>query len=213
MVMDLSVIIVNYNVRDFLENALVSIEKALEARLENGKQITSEVFVVDNGSDDGSVELVRKKFPHVHLLVNEENLGFARANNAALKKVHGRYLLLINPDTIVQEDTLKAMIEFFESNPAVGAAGCRILNPDGTLQLACRRSFPSPWVSFTKTTGLSALFPRSKLFGRYNLTYLNPNEICEVDAISGSFMIVRRTVYEQVGGLDENFFMYGEDLD
>ncbi|MGA9363873.1 MAG: glycosyltransferase [Bacteroidota bacterium] len=211
--MDLSIIIVNYNVRDFLENALLSLEKALEARLLDGRRIDGEVFVVDNASDDGSVDLVKKKFPHVHLIINEENLGFARANNIALSQARGKYLLLINPDTVVQEDTLKVMIDFFDANPDVGAAGCRILNPDGTIQLACRRSFPSPWASFTKTTGLSTLSPRSKLFGRYNLTYLSPEESYEVDAISGSFMMVRRTVYEQVGGLDENFFMYGEDLD
>jgi hypothetical protein len=211
--MDLSIVIVNYNVRDFLENALLSIEKALEDRLADGRKIAGEIFVVDNASDDGSVDLVKKKFSHVHLIANEENLGFARANNIALSQARGRYLLLINPDTVVQEDTLKVMIDFFDANPDVGVAGCKILNPDGTLQLACRRSFPSPWASFMKTTGLSALFPRSKLFGRYNLTYLNPEESYEVDAISGSFMMVRRTVCEQVGGLDENFFMYGEDLD
>ncbi len=211
--MDLSVIIVNYNVRSFLENALVSIEKALQGRLGTGKQIAGEIIVVDNASDDGSVELVRKKFPGVQLIVEKENLGFARANNIALAQSRGRYLLLINPDTIVQENTFAVLIDFFEARPDVGAAGCKILNPDGSLQLACRRSFPSPWVSFTKTIGLSAVFPRSRLFGRYNLTYLDPDEIHEVDALSGSFMMVRREVYERVGGLDESFFMYGEDLD
>jgi GT2 family glycosyltransferase/lipopolysaccharide/colanic/teichoic acid biosynthesis glycosyltransferase len=211
--MDLSIIVVNYNVRDFLENALVSLEKALDARLADGRAIAGEIIVVDNASDDGSVELLRKKFPHVHLIVNEQNLGFARANNIALGQSNGRYVLLINPDTVVQEDTLKVMIDFFDANPDVGVAGCKILNPDGTLQLACRRSFPTPWASFTKTTGLSSLFPRTKIFGRYNLTYLNPDESYEVDAVSGSFMMVRRSVYGQVGGLDESFFMYGEDLD
>jgi GT2 family glycosyltransferase/lipopolysaccharide/colanic/teichoic acid biosynthesis glycosyltransferase len=213
LAMDLSIIIVNYNVRDFLENALLSIQKALEARLADGRRIDGEVFVVDNASDDGSVDLVKKKFPQAHLIANQGNLGFARANNIALVQASGRYLLLINPDTVVQEDTLKVMIDFFDANPDVGAAGCKILNPDGTLQLACRRSFPTPWASFTKTTGLSAMFPRSQLFGRYNLTYLNPDESYEVDAVSGSFMMVRHVVYEQVGGLDETFFMYGEDLD
>ena len=211
--MDLSVIIVNYNVKDFLENALVSIERALQAHLRSGKKISGEIFVVDNASDDGSVELLRKRFPRIHLIVNKQNLGFAQANNVALERSRGRYALLINPDTIVQEDTLRVMIDFLDEKNEIGAAGCKILNPDGTLQLACRRSFPSPWVSLTKTTGLSALFPSSKLFGRYNLTYLDPDQSYEVDAISGSFLIVRRKVYEEVGGLDENFFMYGEDLD
>ena len=204
--MQLSVIIVNYNVRPFLENALVSLQKALTG-------LQGEIVVVDNASDDGSVEMVRSKFPHVRLIANSRNTGFAEANNRALEQASGRYVLLINPDTIVQEDTLRTMITFFERNPDAGLAGCTILNPDGSLQLACRRSFPTPWVAFTKIIGLSSLFPKAKLFGRYNLTYLNPDETYEVDAVSGSFMFVRREVLNQVGGLDEQFFMYGEDLD
>lgn len=204
--MDLSVIIVNYNVRQFLESALASAYRAMEG-------MKGEVFVVDNASDDGSVEMVKAKFPHVTLIESKANVGFARANNAALKRAKGHYLLLLNPDTIVQEDTFKAMMKFFDENPDAGAAGCKILNPDGTFQLPCRRSFPTPWVAFTKIFGLSALFPRSKLFGKYNLTYLNEDETYEVDAVSGSFLFLRREVYEKVGGLDEAFFMYGEDLD
>ncbi len=204
--MDLSVIIVNYNVRQFLENALVSMMRALDG-------LHGEIFVVDNASDDGSVEMLKTKFPDVRLIANDTNLGFARANNLALQQARGKYLLLINPDTIVQEDTFRVMIDFFERNPDVGLAGCKILNPDGTLQLPCRRSFPTPWVAFTKTFGLSALFPNSRLFGRYNLTYLNPDESYEVEAVSGSFMMATREAYERVGGLDETFFMYGEDLD
>lgn len=204
--MDLSVIIVNYNVRQFLENALASIYRALEG-------INAEVFVVDNASDDGSVEMVKAKFPHVCLIENSANVGFARANNMALKLTTGRYLLLINPDTVVQEDTLKVMMQFLDAHPDAGLAGCKILNPDGSFQLPCRRSFPTPWVAFTKTFGLSALFPKSRLFGKYNLTYLSPDETYPVDAVSGSFMMLRREVYERVGGLDEAFFMYGEDLD
>jgi len=203
---ELSIIIVNYNVKDFLENALISIKKAIA-------DIKAEIFVVDNASEDGSVEMVRQKFPDVKLIVNDKNLGFARANNQALKLAKGKYILLINPDTIVQEDTFKVLISFLESHPECGMVGCKILNPDGTLQLACRRSFPTPWVAFTKMAGLSALFPKSKIFARYNLTYLDPDEITEVDAVSGSFMMIRREVYEQVGGLDEDFFMYGEDID
>ena len=120
---------------------------------------------------------------------------------------------MINPDTIVSEDTITKMIEFFNEHPDAGLAGCKILNPDGSLQLACRRSFPGPWTSFCKVTGLSTLFPNSKLFARYNLTYLDDNSTYEVDAISGSFMMMKREVYEKVGGFDEQFFMYGEDLD
>ncbi|MEE9186734.1 MAG: glycosyltransferase [Bacteroidota bacterium] len=204
--MDVSIIIVNYNVRDFLENALVSLQKASEG-------VEVEFFVVDNASDDGSVELLGQKFPYVTVIENRENLGFAKANNQALHRAKGRFVLLINPDTVVQEDTLRVLIKFFDENQDVGMVGCKILNPDGTLQLACRRSFPTPWVAFCKMVGLSALFPNTKLFGRYNLTYLNPDESYEVDALSGSFMMLRREVYETVGDLDEDFFMYGEDLD
>ncbi len=147
------------------------------------------------------------------LIQNKENLGFARANNLALKRATGKYLLLLNPDTIVQEDTIHVMVKFFNETPDAGLAGCKILNPDGTFQLPCRRSFPTPWVAFTKVFGLSALFPGSKIFGKYNLTYLSPDETYEVDAVSGSFMMITREAYERVGGLDEMFFMYGEDLD
>lgn len=204
--MELSVIIVNYNVRQFLESALTSVRRALEG-------IDSEVFVVDNASDDGSAEMVRAKFPEVRLLENGVNLGFARANNLALRLSHGRFLLLLNPDTVVQEDTFRVMLAFFRETSDAGIAGCRILNPDGSFQLPCRRSFPTPWVAFTKTFGLSALFPRSQIFGQYNLTFLSEEATYPVDAVSGSFMMVRREAYEKVGGLDEDFFMYGEDLD
>jgi GT2 family glycosyltransferase/lipopolysaccharide/colanic/teichoic acid biosynthesis glycosyltransferase len=169
--------------------------------------------VVDNASNDGSAEMVRTKFPHVLLIQNRTNEGFARANNTALRRARGKFILLMNPDTIVQEDTFKVMLSFFAAHPEAGLAGCKILNPDGTFQLACRRSFPTPWVAFTKIFGLSALFPGSRLFGKYNLTYRSPDESYPVDAVSGSFMMVRRQAYEAVGGLDEAFFMYGEDLD
>ncbi|MGA9117270.1 MAG: glycosyltransferase, partial [Bacteroidota bacterium] len=204
--MDVSVIIVNYNVRQFLEKALNSLHRALEG-------LEAEVLVVDNASDDGSVEMLREKFPRVTLIANSSNAGFARANNQALKRARGRHLLLLNPDTVVQEDTVRVMLEFFARHPDAGLAGCMVLNPDGSFQLACRRSFPSPWVAFTRIAGLSALFPRSRLFGRYNLTYLDPGATYEVDAVSGSFMMISRSAYEKVGGLDETFFMYGEDLD
>src|SRR3990172_4972493 len=204
--MDLSVIIVNYNVRDFLENALASAREAM-------KGIDGEVIVVDNASDDGSVEMVGRKFPGVRMVANDRNIGFAAANNIALRLSRGRYMLLLNPDTIVKEDTFQIIIRFLDTHPDAGLAGCRILNPDGTLQLACRRSFPTPWVAFTKISGLSALYPESRIFGKYNLGYLDPDRTYEVDAISGSFMAVRREAYEKAGGLDEEYFMYGEDLD
>jgi len=202
----LSVIIVNYNVREFLQHALISVQKAM-------KGIRGEIIVVDNASDDGSVEMVKRKFPSVRLITSKINLGFAKANNLAIREAVGRHLLLLNPDTVVQEDTFSAMLKFFDDNPDVGLAGCKILNPDGSFQRSCRRSFPTPWVAFTKISGLSNLFPQSRLFGKYNLTYLSEDETYEIDAVSGSFMMLRREVVEDVGGLDEEYFMYGEDLD
>jgi O-antigen biosynthesis protein len=204
--LDLSVIIVNYNVKEFLQNLIYSIHKA-------AGNLTYEIIIVDNASTDGSVEFLCEKFPDVTLIANKENLGFSKANNMGLKLAKGKYLLLLNPDTLVQENTFSEMIRFFETAPEAGLAGCKILNPDGTLQLACRRSFPGPWTSFCKVTGLSTLFPGSRIFARYNLTYLDENDTYEVDAVSGSFMMMKREVFEKVGGLDEQFFMYGEDLD
>ncbi|GIK61329.1 MAG: glycosyltransferase [Ignavibacteriota bacterium] len=204
--MDLSVIIVNYNVKEFLQNLLHSIEKA-------SANLSKEIIVVDNASDDGSVEVIREKFPYVNLIENKINVGFGKANNQGLAIAKGKYILFINPDCIVSEDTLDKMISFFGGHSDCALAGCKILNSDGTLQLACRRSFPGPWTSFTKVTGLSNLFPKSRIFARYNLTYLDENKTYEVDAVSGSFMMMRKTVYDNVGGFDEQFFMYGEDLD
>ena len=203
---DISIIIVNYNVKEFVKNLLFSLNKALE-------NFTSEIIVVDNASSDGSVEDIGPKFPNVKLIANKKNVGFGKANNQALEISKGKYIVLLNPDTIVREDTFTKLVKFFKANPETGMATCKVLNPDGTIQLACRRSFPGPWTSFTKITGLSKIFPNSKLFARYNLTYLDENETNEVDAISGSFMMFTREVYKKVGGFDPQFFMYGEDLD
>ena len=204
--MTLSIIIVSYNVRDFLGQAITSLQKSLAG-------MDHEIFVVDNASSDGTVAFVKKRFPQVKLIANSENLGFGRANNQAINQSSGKYLCIINPDTIVQEDTFSTLLSFFDKHPSAGALSCKILNPDGTLQLACRRSFPTPWVAFTKIAGLAKMFPNSRLFGRYNLTFLDPAEVADVEAISGSFMLVRREVVDKVGGFDEDFFMYGEDLD
>jgi len=199
--LDLSIIIVNYNVKEFLQNLLHSIEKA-------SSKILKEIIIIDNASDDGSVEVIKDKFPTIKLIVNKTNVGFGSANNQGLTIAKGKYILFINPDCIVSEDTFDNMISFFESHPECGLAGCKILNSDGTLQLACRRSFPGPWTSFTKVTGLSNLFPASRIFARYNLTYLDENKTYEVDAVSGSFMMIRKEVYDKVGGFDEQFFMF-----
>lgn len=204
--MDLSIVIVSFNVKEFLEQAINSIKKSC-------RDLAYELFVVDNASSDGSVEFIRKKFPDVHLIANADNKGFASANNQALKLASGKFILLINPDTLVQEDTFSVILNFLNEHPECGMVGCKIMNPDGSLQLACRRSFPTPWVALTKIIGLSKLLPSSRLFGRYNLTYLDPELTYEVEAISGSFMFFRKEIIKKVGYLDESFFMYGEDLD
>lgn len=210
---DVSVVIVTYNVREFLEQALRSVERASAG-------LAVETWVVDNDSADGSAEMVREQFPDVRLVANEENVGFAVANNQALREAAGRYVLVLNPDTILQEDTLRRLVAFMDAHPDAGAAGCRILNPDGTFAPESRRAFPTPAVAFYRIAGLSRLFPHSPTFGRYNLTYLPVDEVCEVDALSGSCMMVRREAMwgradaEGAAGLfDEAFFMYGEDLD
>ncbi|MDA0986948.1 MAG: glycosyltransferase [Bacteroidetes bacterium] len=204
--MDLSVLIVNYNVRDFLRQSIESIKKSIHS-------IKAEIIVVDNASDDGSVEMIRSNFKSVIIIQNQKNIGFGKANNKALKIAKGKYVLLINPDTIVQEDTIPKLIKYLKENKNVGLVGCKILNSDGTLQLACRRSIPTPWNAFSKIIGLSKIFPKTKVFSKYNLTYLDENKISEVEALSGSFMMFPKSVYKIIGGFDEQFFMYGEDLD
>lgn len=209
---DLSVVIVNYNVREFLEQTLRSVARA-------SRRLRVETFVVDNNSVDGSVPMVRSHFPEVHLIANERNVGFGAANNQALRRARGRYVLILNPDTIVQEDTLETLVRFMDGRPGAGAAGCRILNPDGTFAPESRRAFPTPRIAFFRMTGLSRLFPQSRVFGRYNMTFLPVDQEAEVDALSGSCMLVRREALfggdgrPGAGLFDEDFFMYGEDLD
>lgn len=202
----ISVIIVNYNVKEYLEQALLSIQKALIG-------ISSEIFVVDNASVDGSVAFVAQRFPNVKLIELPENIGFGRANNVALARAKGEYIVLINPDTIVQEDTFKKLLEFFHTRPDASAATCKIINPDGSFSLDCRHSIPTPMIAFWKVTGMSKLFPRSRIFAKYNLTYLDENEIYTVPAISGSFMMIKKEVLDRTGYFDERFFMYCEDID
>jgi len=203
---DVSIIIVNYNTSNLLKECIESIKN-------NAINICYEIIVVDNNSSDNSIDLIKNKFESLKIIINKINLGFARANNQGIKRSEGRYILLLNPDTVLLRDCLKKMVEFMDGHPEAGVAGCRVLNPNGTLQLACRRSFPAPSVSFYRLTGLSRLFPKSKTFARYNLTYYNPDVVQEVDAVSGSFMMIRRKAMNEVGMLDEQFFMYGEELD
>ena len=202
----LSIIIVNYNAGHYLENCLKSVYAET-------KQIPFDIWVVDNNSKDASVSMIRSNFPLVNLIENKENTGFASANNDAISKCAGDYILLLNPDTLILENAIEKMVKFMDENAQTGIAGCKVLNEDGTLQLACRRSIPAPGVAFFRLTGLSRLFPNSKAMAKYNLTYLNPDEANEVDAVSGAFLMIRRTVVDNIGKLDERFFMYGEELD
>lgn len=204
--LEVSIIIVNYNAKDCLLQCLRSIDLAMSG-------ISGEVIVVDNHSTDGSVRYLDRLFPCVQFISLKENLGFARANNLALERARGEFILFLNPDTLLEEPTLKVMLAYMRQNPEVGICGCRVLNPDGTLQLACRRSYPTPWASFCKISGLQRLFPKSRLFAQYNQTFRSEDETYFVDAVSGSFMFSRRCALNQSGGFDPNFFMYGEDLD
>jgi GT2 family glycosyltransferase len=204
--MDLSVIIVNYNVKYFLEQCLHSVLKAIAG-------IQAEVYVVDNNSADGSVPMIAEKFPRVKLIANKTNAGFATANNQAVRLSGGRYVLLLNPDTVVQEDTFKKCIAYMDENPDTGCLGVRMIDGKGNFLPESKRALPTPAVAFYKVFGLSSLFPRSKRFGRYHLGYLDPSKIHEVDVISGAFMMMRKSALEKTGLLDEAFFMYGEDID
>lgn len=212
---DVGVVIVNWNTRDLLRGCLRSLR-------EGDPSVRRRVVVVDNASDDGSAAMVRAEFPEVALLENGQNIGYAAANNRGLRLLgfgqpcrpeSPRYALLLNPDTELPPDALRLMLDRFDADPQIGAGGPRLVLPDGKLDLACRRSFPTPQVAMWRMLGLSRLFPKSRLFGRYNLTYLDEHLETEVDCVVGAFMLVRREVIARVGLLDETFWMYGEDID
>lgn len=202
----LSVVIVNYNVKHFLEQCLHAVEKAT-------KNIASEVFVVDNNSVDGSIGMLIHKFPNIKLIANKRNLGFSKANNQAIRKAQGEYVLLLNPDTVVEEDTFEKVIGFMDQRPDAGGLGVKMIDGCGRFLPESKRGLPTPWVAFYKIFGLSSLFKKSKLFGKYHLSYLNENEIHEIDVLAGAFMLLRKETLDKVGLLDEDYFMYGEDID
>lgn len=204
--MRLSVVIVNYNVRAFLEQALLSVRKAMQG-------IAGEVWVVDNHSVDDSVRMVRQKFPDVRLIANANNPGFAVANNQAIRQSSGEYVLLLNPDTLVEEDTFHKCLAFMDAHPEAGALGVKLIDGSGKYLPESKRGFPSPWVAFCKTVGLSAIFPQSRLFNGYYLGHLGENDTNPVDVLAGCFMFIRRAALDRAGLLDEAFFMYGEDID
>jgi GT2 family glycosyltransferase len=204
--MDLSVVIVNYNVKAYLEQCLSTVFTALEG-------IPGEVFVVDNQSTDGSVEMVRERFPQVRLIANRDNVGFSRANNQAIREANGRYVLLLNPNTMVGEDVFRKVVRFMDEHPRCGGLGVKMVDGRGRFLPESKRGLPTPQVAFFKIIGLTRLFPRSKLFGRYHLGHLPENGTAPIEILSGACMFLRKTTLDQVGLLDESFFMYGEDID
>lgn len=204
--MDLSVIIVNYNVKYFLEQCLLSVKQALTG-------INGEIIVTDNNSVDGSCEMVNEKFPEIRLIRNRENAGFAKANNQAISQAKGKYILILNPDTVVEENTFQKCIDFMNQHPDAGALGVKMIDGKGKFLPESKRSLPTPAVAFFKIFGLSKLFPRSQLFGKYHLGYLDPEKIHSVEILTGAFMFLRKTVIDQIGPFDEDYFMYGEDID
>ncbi len=203
---DLSIIIVSYNSRQCIVPCIDSI-------FQNLPSCDYEIIIVDNNSGDGTIEMVREIFPEVHLIKNNYNAGFAKSNNQAINLAKGKYILLLNPDTIVLESSIDNMFSFMEKNNEVGIVGPMIINADGTFQPQCKRGFPTPSSVFSYFLGLHKIFPKNKTFGKYLLTYLDQNELNEIDSVSGACMFVRRQVFKEVGLLDEDYFMFGEDLD
>ncbi|AOZ93314.1 glycosyltransferase family 2 protein [Paenibacillus crassostreae] len=204
--MDLSILIVNYNTCKLTLDCLQSV-------FASKTRYTFEVILIDNHSTDSSVESISLEYPQVTINANQDNTGFAKANNQGMEIASGRYVLLLNSDTIIQEDTLQTMITFMDENPSVGASGCKVILPDGTLDKACRRGFPTPSASFYYAFGISRLFPDHPKFNQYQLGHLDPNDAYPIDCLVGAFMMVRRETITEVGVLDETFFMYGEDID
>ena len=204
--MELSVIIVSYNVRDFLKQCLLSVKKASE-------NIDHEIFVVDNNSTDDSSVMVSKEFPDINLIINNVNSGFSAANNQAIKQAKGRFILLLNPDTLIENDTFIKCINFMNDHPDAGAMGVRMINGEGRFLPESKRAIPTPEIAFFKAFGLSFLFPESRFFNRYYLSHIDSFETAMSEIISGAFMFIRREALSKTGLMDEDFFMYGEDID
>ena len=207
--MDLSIIIVNYRTYELTNQTINSV-------IETVNYIDYEILVVDNDSNDGSLEQLMddfKKYSHITFIKNSHNDGFAVANNIAFKEAKGEYTLLLNSDVIVNNNTINQSLNYIKSHKNIGILGCKVVLPDGQLDKACRRSFPTFEVSFYRMSGLSKLFPNSPRFNRYNLSYLDENETYPVDCVVGAFMLINSDIMRQCGGLDESYFMYGEDID
>lgn len=203
---DLSIIIVSYNCKEYLKNCLRSVLKEV-------LKLSHEVIVVDNASTDATVEMLKKEFPYIILINNSINVGFSKANNQAVRQSKGKYILLLNPDTIVLGGAIERVVDFMENTKDSGAVGCKILNPDGSIQLGCVRSFPTISTKLFEQFYLWKLFSKSKLFGKHLMTYFNYKEVIEVDMLSGSFMLLRAKTLNEVGLFDENSFLYCDDID
>ncbi len=204
--MDVSLVILNYNTREHLRRCLESVR-------DEGSLLETEVLVVDNASSDRSCDMVASEFPWVTLIPSPRNGGYAYGNNLGLSRARGEAILLLNPDTSLPRGSLAMLRDLLAAHPEAGVVGPKLVRADGSMHLACRRSFPTPSVAFYRVSGLSRLFPRSPRFGRYNLTYLDPDQAMEVDSVCGACLLIRRAVVSRIGLLDERFFMYGEDLD
>ena len=204
--MTLSIIIINYNVKYFLEQCLCSVRKAIE-------KMDAEVIVIDNNSTDGSADYLQPRFPWAKFIINPQNEGFSKANNIALLLAKGKYILFLNPDTIVAEDSLEKSISFMESTAKAGALGVRMIDGSGKYLKESKRGFPSPWVAFCKLSGLTSLFSHSKIFSGYYLGHLSEKQIQIIDVISGAFFFAKKEALDKTGGFDEQFFMYAEDID
>lgn len=204
--MKLTVVIVSYNVKYYLEQCLLSLRRALEG-------IEAEVIVVDNHSRDGSVEYIGSRFPNARVIALQHNTGFASANNVAIRNSNGEYILLLNPDTIVAENTIREALQFMDTHPKVGAAGVRMLKADGTSAMESRRGIPTPMTAFYKMSGLCRRFPQSRRFAKYYMSWLPWDSPQRIEVVSGAFFLIRRSVLDDVGLLDTDFFMYGEDID
>lgn len=202
----LSVIIVNYNVEYFVDQCLSSVKKSIT-------NYPIEIMVIDNASIDGSVELLKAKYPEFRLIFNEDNLGFSKANNQGIDCAEGEYILLLNPDTVVEESTFEKVIKFMDEHPDAGGLGVRMIDGKGRFLPESKRGLPTPMVAFYKIFGLSKIFPKSKRFGQYHAGHLSEFETNKIDVLSGAFMLMRKTALDKVGNLDEDFFMYGEDID
>ena len=203
--MQLSIIILNYNVRYFLETCILSVQKAIE-------NLDAEIIVVDNNSSDESCRMMKNRFPNVKLIENQENTGFPKGNNIGVKQAKGEYICILNPDTIVAEDTfVKLLTE--SSQLSAGIIGCKLIDGKGNFLPESKRGIPTPWVSFTKIFGLYKVFPKSKLFNQYYAQHLSENQSGNVDILVGAFMVMKRELYNEIGGFDENCFMYSDDID